>query len=160
MSAARDRADTRRARGITSYAEVLGVQEPQVPAALAARVGKTFAEEALQAAGGPASSPALSGRERSVAVLTALVAQGVTGDRLSTHLQLARQQGLDDDVLTALMALLANYVGYPRASLAMEAVHTTSSAHAPSVTAVSARASTASNATKPMSGTARPQTDA
>lgn len=83
-----------------------------------------FAEEALQAAGGAAwSHPALTGRERSIAILTALVAQGVSGDRLSSHLQLGRQQGPDEATLTALMVLLAGYLGYPRASLAMETIH-------------------------------------
>lgn len=91
---------------------------------LAARVGAVFAEEALQAAGGPAwSHPALTGRERSIAVITALAAQGVSGDRLSTHLRLGRQHGLDEAALSALMMVLAGYIGYPRASLAMETIH-------------------------------------
>lgn len=45
------------------------------------------------------------------------------GDRLDTHLQLGRKHGLDDDALTALMTLLAVYLGYARASVAMESVH-------------------------------------
>lgn len=78
----------------------------------------------LQAAGGAAwSSPALTRRDRSIAIITALAAQGVSGDRLGTHLRLGRQQGLDDDALTAPMTLLAGYIGYPRASLAMETIH-------------------------------------
>ena len=95
-----------------------------MPEALAARVGPVFAEEALQAAGGAAwSSPALTGRERSIAVITALTAQGLTGDRLATHLRLGLQNGLDHDALTALMALLTVYIGYAKASLAMETIH-------------------------------------
>ncbi|HEV8527231.1 MAG TPA: carboxymuconolactone decarboxylase family protein [Actinomycetes bacterium] len=98
--------------------------EDQVAAAFASRVGPVFANEAIQAAGGAAwADPALSGRDRSIAVITALVAQGVTGDRLGAHLDLARQQGLDDDALTALMVLLAGYLGYAHASLAMEVIH-------------------------------------
>ena len=101
-----------------------GVPEDQVAAAFASRVGPVFANEAIQAAGGAAwADPALSGRDRSIAVITALVAQGVTGDRLGAHLDLARQQGLDDDALTALMVLLAGYLGYAHASLAMEVIH-------------------------------------
>jgi 4-carboxymuconolactone decarboxylase len=115
---------SRRERGISAYAKILAVPEQQVPVTLAARVGAVFAEEALQAAGGPAwSHPALTGRERSIAVITALAAQGVSGDRLSTHLRLGRQHGLDEDALSALMTLLAGYIGYPRASLAMETIH-------------------------------------
>src|SRR6266511_1853260 len=104
----------RQARGVAAYARIFGVPEDQVAAAFASRVGPVFANEAIQA---------LSGRDRSIAVITALVAQGVTGDRLGAHLDLARQQGLDDDALTALMVLLAGYLGYAHASLAMEVIH-------------------------------------
>lgn len=114
----------RRERGISVFARVLAVDERQVESAFAARVGPVFAQEALQAAGGAAwAHPGLSDRERSLVVLTALTAQGVAGDRLGTHLQLAVRHGLDEDGLTALMTLLAAYVGLPRASLAMESVH-------------------------------------
>ena len=62
-------------------------------------------------------------RERGIAIITAPAAQGVTGDRLATHVRLARQNGLDHNALTALMMLLAGYLGYPRASLAMETIN-------------------------------------
>jgi hypothetical protein len=45
-------------------------------------------------------------RERGIAIITALTAQGVTDDRLATHIRLARQNGLDQNALTALMILL------------------------------------------------------
>jgi 4-carboxymuconolactone decarboxylase len=122
---------SRRAAGISAYAKIFGVPEQQLPEAFAARVGSTFTEEALQAAGGAAwSHPALTGRERSIAIITALTAQGVSGDRLSTHLRLGRQHGLDEDALGALMTLLAGYIGYPRASLAMETIHGSSAPNA------------------------------
>jgi len=113
----------RHARGAAAYARIFGMPEDQVAAAFAARVGPVFAEEQLQAAGGAAwADPALTGRDRSIAVITALVAQGVTGDRLSAHLDLARRNGLGDDALTTLMVLLAGYLGYAHASLAMEVI--------------------------------------
>ena len=62
-------------------------------------------------------------RDRSIAIITALTAQGVTGDRLTTHLQRAQDEGLDVDALTGLTILLAGYLGYPKASLAMETLH-------------------------------------
>jgi len=121
--------DVRRARGIAAYARIFGVPEDQLAAAFASRVGPVFAEEQLQAGGGAAwADPALTGRDRSIAIITALVAQGVTGDRLEAHLGLARQNGLDDDALTALMVLLASYLGYAHASLAMEIIHARSAA--------------------------------
>ncbi|MFF6995778.1 carboxymuconolactone decarboxylase family protein [Streptomyces sp. NPDC008313] len=114
----------RRERGISVYAKIFDVPEQDVPAAFATRVGLPFAEEQLHAAGGAAwTHPALTQRDRDIAVITALTSQGVAGDRLDTHLRLAQQHGLDKDALTALMALLAIYLGYPRASLAMETVH-------------------------------------
>ena len=114
----------RRARGVAAYARIFDVPDGQVPAAMASRVGPLFAEEAFQFAGGAAwADPALSGRDRSLAIVTALVAQGVSGDRLGAHLDLARKNGLDDDALTALMVLLAGYLGYAHASLGMETIH-------------------------------------
>jgi 4-carboxymuconolactone decarboxylase len=115
---------SRHALGVAAYARIFGVPENQLPAAFASRVGPVFAEEQLQAAGGAAwADPALSGRDRSIAIITALVAQGVTGDRLGAHLDLARRNGLGEDALTALMVLLASYLGYAHASLAMEVIH-------------------------------------
>ena len=114
----------RRARGVAAYARIFDVPDDQVPAAMASRVGPVFAEEAFQFAGGAAwADPALSGRDRSLAIVTALVAQGVSGDRLGAHLDLAHKNGLDDDALTALMVLLAGYLGYAHASLGMETIH-------------------------------------
>jgi 4-carboxymuconolactone decarboxylase len=125
MSADTDAAPAdRHARGVAAYARIFRVPEDQVAAAFTSRVGPVFAEEQLQAAGGAAwADPALSGRDRSIAIITALVAQGVTDDRLGAHLDLARQNGLDDGALTALMVILANYLGYAHASLAMEIIH-------------------------------------
>ncbi len=117
--------DARRARGAAVYARTLGVPATEAAAALATRTGAVFAEEALLAAGGTAwSHPGLTDRDRSIAIITALTAQGVTGDRLTTHLRRAHDEGLHVDALTGLMILLASYLGYPRASLAMETVHT------------------------------------
>lgn len=114
----------RRERGTAIYAQLFTVPECDVADAFAARVGPLFAGEALEAAGGDAgTNPALTGRERSIAIISALAAQGVSGDRLSTHLQVGQRDGLDEDSISALMTLLAVYVGYPRASLAMEAAH-------------------------------------
>ncbi len=48
-----------------------------MPAAFASRVGPVFAEDALLAAGGLGwSHPALTGRERSIAIITALAVRG------------------------------------------------------------------------------------
>ena len=114
----------RRDRGIAAYAEIFAIPAKQVLGTFTGRVGPVFTEEALQGAGGAAwAHPALTGRDRSIAIITALTAHGISGDRLDTHLQLGRKHSLDEDSFTALMTLLAGYIGYPRASQAMETVH-------------------------------------
>jgi 4-carboxymuconolactone decarboxylase len=97
----------RRRRGIETYARIFDVPMEDVPAAMAARVGPVFAEEAFLAAGGPAwSDPGLTDRERS----------------LVGHIRLAQRNGLDYEALTAVMTLVTNYIGQARGSVAMEAV--------------------------------------
>jgi 4-carboxymuconolactone decarboxylase len=76
----------RRDRGIAAYAKIFDVPEAEAPTTFARRVGPAFADEAIRTAGGAAwSDPALNDRDRSIAILTALTAQGVTDDRLRTH---------------------------------------------------------------------------
>ena len=90
---------------------------------LTERVGADFAREVFEAAGGLGwQSTALTDRDRSIAIIAALVCQNVTGQRLLTYLSLARRNGVDQQGLTALMVLLTAYVGQPYTSLAMEAV--------------------------------------
>lgn len=116
--------ERRREQGLAAFAKILDVAVGEVAADMTARVGTVFTEEALSSAGGAAWSPStLTDRERDVAIITALVCQGVTGERLTNHLLLAHRHGLDEQGLTALMVLLANYAGYPRASTAMETTH-------------------------------------
>jgi 4-carboxymuconolactone decarboxylase len=104
-------------------ARQFGIAEDEVPAFMADRFGARLAAGAL--AGGEAAwtddSP-LSVRERSLLVLAALVAQGGVDARLRAHVRLALANGLTADDLDAAVAFLAVYVGYPRATVAMEAV--------------------------------------
>jgi len=113
----------RRERGIKAYARIFDLPEKDVPAAMAGRVGPVFAEEAFMAAGGPAwSHPALTDRERSIVIITALAAQGVAGDRLDSHIRLAQREGLGYETLTAMTTLMTNYIGQARGSQDMEAI--------------------------------------
>ena len=113
----------RRERGVEAYARIFDVPEKDVPIAMAGRVGPVYAEEVFLAAGGPAwFHPALTARERSMVIITALVALGVTGDRLDGHVRLAQRDGLGYEALTAMMTLVTNYVGQAHGSQAMEAV--------------------------------------
>jgi len=83
-------------------------------------VGRRMAIEAINAAGGAWVEDGLSLRDRSLVVLAALVAQGGVDDRLRVHVRWALDHGVTPDELEAAMSLLAVYVGYPRASVAIE----------------------------------------
>jgi 4-carboxymuconolactone decarboxylase len=112
------------AKGRAVYARNLRVDETEAEKILAGRVGADFTREVFEAAGGLGwQSTALTDRDRSIAIITALVCQNVTDERLLTYLSLARRNGLDQQGLTALMVLLTAYVGQPYTSLAMETVH-------------------------------------
>jgi len=113
----------RAAAGREIYARNFGMSPAEAERIMTRRAGAVFAREAYEAAGGPGwHSAALTDRDRSIAVITALVSQNVTDDRLSAYLSLARRNGVDLEGLTALMVLLSAYVGQPYTSLAMEAV--------------------------------------
>ena len=107
---------------VTMLARQFGVAEDEVEALMAGRFGERLARGAI--AGGEAAwaedSP-FSIRERSLLVLAALVAQGGVEARLRAHVRLALQNGLSADDVDAALAFLAVYVGYPRATVAMEA---------------------------------------
>jgi 4-carboxymuconolactone decarboxylase len=114
--------DDRVARGRRAYASQLRLPEHEAVAELERIVGERMATEAINAAGGAWVDDSLSLRDRSLVVLTALVAQGGVEDRLRTHTRWALDHGLTPDELDALATFLAVYVGYPRASVAMEVI--------------------------------------
>jgi 4-carboxymuconolactone decarboxylase len=110
-------------RGLKAYASQFGIDESDVPAWFAERHGERFGEEAINAAGGAWNDDELSLRDRSIVVVTALIAQGGVEDRLRGHVRWAVEHGVTPAELDAIVALLAVYLGYPRASTAGEIVH-------------------------------------
>jgi 4-carboxymuconolactone decarboxylase len=99
------------------------VDEAEAEKILTGRVGADFPREVFEAAGGPGwQSTALTDRDRSIAIIAALVCQNVTDERLSTYLSLAPRNGADQQGFTALVVLLTAYVGQAYTSLAMEMV--------------------------------------
>jgi len=109
--------------GRAIYARNFGVDEAEAERILTERVGPDFTREVFEAAGGLGwQGTSLTDRDRSIAIVAALVAQNVTDARLVNYLTLARHNGVDDHGLTELMVLLTAYVGQPYTSLAMEAV--------------------------------------
>ena len=109
-------------RGLDAYAGQLGIERATVPGWFASRFGERFADEAINAAGGAWNDDVLDLRERSLIVIAALVAQGGVEVRLRSHVRWAVAHGVTRDELEALVTLLAVYVGFPRASTAMEVV--------------------------------------
>jgi len=115
-------ADERTARGRAAYASQFGLPEPEAIEVLEGIVGERMAAEAVQAAGGAWVDDELSLRDRSLVVVAALIAQGGVSDRLRPHVRWAVEHGVTPEQLEAVGALLAVYVGYPRASVGMEVI--------------------------------------
>ena len=114
--------DDRYERGLDAYASQLGVARDEIPRWFADRFGERFGQEAIHAAGGAWTDDELDLRDRSLVVIAALVAQGGAEERLRGHVRWAVEHGSTRGELEALVTLLAVYVGYPRASVAMEVV--------------------------------------
>jgi len=112
----------RAARGRAAYASQFRLPESEAVEELQRIVGERMATEAINAAGGAWVDDVLSLRDRSLVVLTALVTQGAVEGRLRLHVRWALDHGLTADELEAMTTLLAVYVGYPRASVAMEMI--------------------------------------
>lgn len=110
----------RLARGRAAYASQFRLPEDEAVEELKRIVGERMAMEAINAAGGAWVDDCLSLRDRSLVVLAALITQGGLDARLRVHVRWALDHGVTPSELEALGALLAVYVGYPRASIAME----------------------------------------
>lgn len=113
----------RRDRGIQTYASQFDMPAAEVEAFFAEHFGERMAEEAFNASGGSAwDDGPLSLRDRSLVVLAALTALGGAEERMRPHVRWAIEHGATADEIDALVCLLAVYVGYARASVAMEVV--------------------------------------
>jgi 4-carboxymuconolactone decarboxylase len=110
------------ARGRAAYASQFRLSETEALERLADMVGERMAVEAVNAAGGAWVDDCLSLRDRSLVVLAALAAQGGVEDRLRGHARWALDHGASAEELEAALSLLAVYIGFPRASVAMEVV--------------------------------------
>lgn len=110
----------RRARGLRAYASQFKLSQQEVAEQMTEMLGSHMAAEAWQSAAEAWSGADLSMRDRSLVVISSLVTQGAVEPRLRGHLRWAIENGATRAELEALMALLAVYVGYPRASIGME----------------------------------------
>ena len=110
----------RRAEGIAAYASQFGIPEEEVIPFMAGMLGEHMAEEAQHSAATTWRDNALSRRDRSLIVIASLITQGGVDARLRGHLRWAPDNGVSREELDEMVALLAVYVGYPRASTGME----------------------------------------
>ena len=120
----------RTARGRAAYASQFRLSESEAIEELERIVGERMATEAINAAGGVWAEDVLSLRDRSLVVVAALVTQGAVEERLRGHARWALDHGLTPDELEAMATLLAVYVGYPRASVAIEIIRDVGAAEA------------------------------
>lgn len=109
-------------RGLAAYASQFGIDEAEVEAWFAERFGERFGTEAITAAGGAWGDGVLSLRDRSLVVVAALIALGGVEQRLGRHVRWAVEHGVTAEELEELVAFLAPYVGFPRASMGGEVV--------------------------------------
>jgi 4-carboxymuconolactone decarboxylase len=109
-------------RGRAAYASQFRLPEGEAVDELKRLVGERMAAEAINAAGGAWVDDSLSLRDRSLVVIAALATQGGVEERLRVHVRWALDHGVTPEALDALGSLLAVYVGFPRASVAMETI--------------------------------------
>src|SRR4051812_46306027 len=114
--------DDRYQRGVDAYASQFGISRDDVAQWFTDAYGERFGTEAINAAGGAWNDDGLNLRDRSLVVVAALITQGGVEDRLRGHVRWAIDHGVTRDELEALGALLAVYVGYPRASVGLEII--------------------------------------
>ena len=114
--------DDRDERGIDALAAQFGIPREEVRATMRERFGERFADEAILALGGAWGGDGLSPRDRSLVVVAALVAQGGVEERLRPHVRFALANGATREELEEVVTVLAVYAGYPRTSVALEAI--------------------------------------
>lgn len=111
----------RRARGLETYASQFGVDAAEVEKYFVSTFGPTFADEAFHATGGAAwNEGTLDLKHRGLIVIGILAALGGVEVRLRGHVTWALANGATPEEIETVVLLVANYAGYPRASVAQE----------------------------------------
>jgi 4-carboxymuconolactone decarboxylase len=114
----------RRQKGLTIYSSQLRLSVAEVEKHFTKTYGRAFAEDAFQAAGGSTwEDTPLDVRERSLLVIAILAALGGVEPRLENHVRWAIDHGATVDEIHAAIGLVANYAGFARASVAIEAAN-------------------------------------
>lgn len=111
--------------GLAAYASQFGVSEHEVYETLSSFIGPSMASDGIIATGSAWGEGPLSWRERSIVVISSMVTQGGVDARLAGHMKWGLANGLSRSELEAIIRILAGYVGYPKASVAMELLRST-----------------------------------
>ena len=114
------RTQDRRTWGLGAYRDQWDIPEEQVLGVLTGLLGEPLAEDSLIATGGAWQDGPLRRRDRSIAVIASMIAIGGVESRLASHLRWGLRNGLSPEEMEELIRMLASYVGYPRATMAME----------------------------------------
>ncbi|MHB1509752.1 MAG: carboxymuconolactone decarboxylase family protein [Acidimicrobiales bacterium] len=109
--------------GRAAYASQFRTSPEEAEERLSNILGSTMAEGAILAAGGTNwDDNCLTRIERCFIAVAAMVSIGGVEPRLRSYVRWALDLGGTSEQLEALVSLLATFVGYPRASVAMEVV--------------------------------------
>lgn len=109
--------------GRAAYASQFRASPEEAEERLSKILGATMAEGAVLAAGGTSwEDNCLTRIERCFIAVAAMVSIGGVEPRLRGYVRWAMDLGGTPEQLEALVSLLATFVGYPRASVAMEVV--------------------------------------
>lgn len=113
----------RRARGIETYASQFDIDSTDVEKYFVSTFGRTFADEAFHATGGAAwNEGELELKYRGLIVIGILATLGGVDARLRGHVTWALANGATPAEIETAILLVANYAGFPRASVAQEVV--------------------------------------
>ena len=108
--------------GVKAYASQFSIAESQVPEILADILGPETATDSILATGAAWGPGPLSWRERNIITIASMATQGGVEPRLRLHIEWALKNGLRCKEIEAVIRVIAPYVGYPKASVAMELV--------------------------------------
>lgn len=112
-------------QGKALYARWWNIAPEEVPAFFAGRVGARFGRGAILATPGAWADDALSLRDLSLVVVTALITLGGAEEQLRNHPRLAALDGCTRNELESVGPLLAIYIGQPRAGNGLTLVRET-----------------------------------
>lgn len=103
-------------QGLDAFASQFAIPRDQVTARFRELVGDRFGQEAIYSSARAWTNDELSLRDRSLAVLAALITMGGAEGQLRTHARWAIEHGCTQAEIEAMAALLAVYVGFARAA--------------------------------------------